>query len=48
MKRQGMSERQYAEHAGITRGAVSKARLSGGLMLHPDGSIDTIVSQGVV
>src|SRR5512134_1233716 len=40
MKRQGMSERQYAAHARITRGAVSKARLSGRLVLHPDGSID--------
>ena len=27
MKRLGMSERQYAAYAGITRGAVSKARL---------------------
>src|SRR5512134_470960 len=35
-----MSERQYAVHAGITRGAVSKARLFGRLVLHPDGSID--------
>ena len=35
-----MSERQYAAHAGITRGAVSKARLCGRLVLHPDGSID--------
>jgi hypothetical protein len=40
MKRLGMSERQYAAHAGITRGAVSKARLFGRLVLHPDGSID--------
>ena len=40
MKRLGVSERQYAAHAGITRGAVSKARLSGRLVLHPDGSID--------
>ena len=35
-----MSERQYAAHAGMTRGAVSKARLFGRLVLHPDGSID--------
>lgn len=35
-----MSERRYAAYAGITRGAVSKARLSGRLVLHPDGSID--------
>ena len=40
MKRLGMSERQYAAYAGITRGAVSKARLFGRLVLHADGSID--------
>ena len=44
MKRFGMSERQYAAYAGITRGAVSKARLSGRLVLHPDGSIDAAAS----
>ena len=40
MKRQGMSERQYAAHAGITRGAVSKARCPAGWCCTPDGSID--------
>jgi hypothetical protein len=35
-----MNERQDAAYAGITRGAVSKARLSGRLALHPDGLID--------
>jgi hypothetical protein len=44
MKRQGMSERQYAAHAGITRGAVQKARQSGRLVLHADGSIDASAS----
>ena len=39
-KRLGLSEREYACRAGITRGAVSKARLFGRLVLHPDGSID--------
>ena len=34
-----MSEREYATHAGISRGAV-KARASGRLVLHADGSID--------
>ena len=37
---QGMSERQYASHAGMSRGAIQKARLSGRLVLNADGSID--------
>ncbi len=36
----GMSERQYAAHAGVSRGAVQKARAAGRLLLFPDGSID--------
>lgn len=40
----GMSERQYAAHAGISRGAVQKARAAGRLVLHPDGSIDAAAS----
>jgi hypothetical protein len=35
-----MSERQYAAHAGVSRGAVQKAKLAGRLVLHGDGSID--------
>jgi hypothetical protein len=42
--RAGMSERAYAAHAGISRGAVQKARVSGRLVLHPDGSIDAAAS----
>ena len=42
--RVGMSERQYAAHAGISRGAVQKARASGRLVLHADGSIDATAS----
>ena len=42
--RHGMSERQYAQHAGISRGAVQKARASGRLMLHADGSINAAAS----
>ena len=42
--RVGMSEREYAAHAGISRGAVQKARASGRLMLHADGSIDAAAS----
>ena len=42
--RAGMSERAYSAHAGISRGAVQKARTSGRLVLHPDGSIDATAS----
>lgn len=41
---QGMSERQYAAHAGISRGAVQKARAAGRLALFTDGSIDAAAS----
>jgi len=37
---QGMSERHYAAHAGVSRGAVQKARIAGRLVLLADGSID--------
>jgi hypothetical protein len=36
----GMSMRQYAAHAGVSLGAIQKAKSSGRLVLHPDGSID--------
>jgi hypothetical protein len=39
-----MSEREYAAHAGVSRGAVQKARQSGRLVLHADGSIDAAAS----
>jgi hypothetical protein len=39
-----MSEREYAAHAGISRGAVQKARASGRVVLHADGSIDAAAS----
>ena len=42
--RAGMSEREYAAHAGISRGAVQKARASGRLVLHADGSINAAAS----
>ena len=41
---QGMSERQYAAHAGLSRGAVQKAKTTGRLVLHADGSIDAAAS----
>ena len=41
---QGMSEREYAAHAGLSRGAIQKAKSFGRLMLHADGSIDAAAS----
>jgi hypothetical protein len=41
---QGMSKRQYAAHVGLSRGAIQKARASGRLVLHADGSIDAAAS----
>ena len=41
---QGMSERQYAAHAGLSRGAIQKAKAAGRLVLHGDGSIDATAS----
>ncbi len=41
---EGMSEREYAAHAGLSRGAIQKAKASGRLVLHADGSIDTAAS----
>ena len=37
---QGMSERDYAARAGLSRGAIQKAKSAGRLVLHADGSID--------
>jgi hypothetical protein len=41
---QGMSEREYAARAGLSRGAIQKAKVVGRLALHPDGSIDAAAS----
>lgn len=41
---EGMSERAYAEHAGLSRGAVQKARKTGRLVLYADGSINAAAS----
>ena len=41
---QGMSERQYAAHAGLSRGAIQKAKSAERLVLFPDGSIDAAAS----
>jgi hypothetical protein len=41
---EGLSERAYAEHAGLSRGAVQKARKTGRLVLFADGSINAAAS----
>jgi hypothetical protein len=41
---QGLSERQYAAHVGLSRGAIQKAKEAGRLVLHADGSIDAAAS----
>lgn len=40
----GMSEREYAARAGISRGSVQKHKAAGRLVLHPDGSINAAAS----
>jgi hypothetical protein len=41
---QGMSERQYAAHVGLSRGAIQKAKMAERLVLYPDGSINVAAS----
>jgi len=41
---EGMSERGYAAHSRLSRGAVQKARKSGRLVLFGDGSINSAAS----
>ncbi len=41
---EGMSERAYAAHSGLSRGAVQKARKTGRLVLFSDGSINAAAS----
>lgn len=41
---EGMSERAYADHSGLSRGAVQKARKTGRLVLFADGSINPAAS----
>src|SRR6056297_2915101 len=43
---QGMSERQYAAHVGLSRGAIQKAKTAERLVLYPDGSINAAASDG--
>ncbi|NPD21723.1 hypothetical protein [Alterinioella nitratireducens] len=41
---EGLSERQYAARVGLSRGAIQKAKATGRLVLHGDGSIDAEAS----
>ena len=41
---QGMSEREYAAHVGLSRGAIQKAKMAERLVLFADGSIDAAAS----
>ena len=40
----GMSEREYSSHSGLSRGAIQKARKAGRLVVYGDGSINTAAS----
>ena len=40
----GMSERDYSSHSGLSRGAIQKARKAGRLVVYADGSIDATAS----
>jgi hypothetical protein len=41
---EGMSEREYSAHSGISRGAIQKARKAGRLVVYSDGSINAAAS----
>ena len=41
---EGMSEREYAAHSGLSRGGVQKARRNGRLVVYRDGSINAAAS----
>ena len=40
----GMSEREYSAHSGLSRGAIQKARKAGRLVVYGDGSINAAAS----
>ena len=40
----GMSEREYSSHSGLSRGAIQKARKAGRLVVYSDGSINVAAS----
>lgn len=41
---EGMSEREYSAHSGLSRGAIQKARKAGRLVVYADGSINAAAS----
>lgn len=41
---EGMSERDYSAHSGLSRGAIQKARKAGRLVVYGDGSINAAAS----
>jgi hypothetical protein len=41
---EGMSEREYSAHSGLSRGAIQKARKAGRLVVYKDGSIKAAAS----
>jgi len=44
---EGLSERQYATRVGLSRGAIQKAKATGRVVLHSDGSIDAEASDAL-
>ena len=44
MAKKGMSERQYAVHVGLSRGAIQKAKAAGRVVLYSDGTINAAAS----
>ena len=40
----GMSEREYSTHSGLSRGAVQNAKRGGRLVFYADGSINAAAS----
>jgi hypothetical protein len=41
---EGMSEREYSAHSGLSRGAIQKARRASRLVIYSDGSINAAAS----
>jgi hypothetical protein len=41
---EGMSEREYSAHSGLSRGAIQKARKASRLVVYSDGSINAAAS----
>ena len=39
---EGMSEREYSAHSGLSRGAIQKARKASRLVVYGDGSINAL------